>query len=162
MQKCKRRAQLSASSRNTPNEHCRLEVLSAATPAALNRALGMMQLALYSTSLLVQSHCHSNTTRRQTGVTQSLIGCFQLCNIQRMTKREDMGNGKDPIKKKSCRFKKNKNSRLNSAPYHKNPLSACTMTITIHMFKNKCPQPGVQRAAPQLCFVAGESVVFGF
>lgn len=32
---------------------------------------------------------------------KSLIGCFQLCNIQRMTKREDMGNGNDPIRKKS-------------------------------------------------------------
>lgn len=31
----------------------------------------------------------------------SLIGSFQLCNIQRMTKREDRGNDKDPIKKNS-------------------------------------------------------------
>lgn len=62
LQKYKRGVQLSASSRNTPNEHCRLEALSAATLAALSRALGMMHSALYSMSLLVQSHCHSNTT----------------------------------------------------------------------------------------------------
>jgi len=37
---------------------------------------------------------------RQEGL-ESLIGCFQLCHAQRMTKREDVGNDKDPIKKNS-------------------------------------------------------------